>query len=65
MFGWFKRSANRAGPGVITVEYPVDPGGRGEWSTAAGVVIDGAVYRLEGEPAPYPPSVHMGGNGQR
>ena len=46
----------------VIVEYPA---GREEWSTAAGVVIDGAVYSLEGEPPPRVPSVHVGGNGQR
>ena len=48
-----------------TYEYPVDPGSRNEWSTPAGVIIDGACYQLEGEPLPYAPSVHFGGNGQR
>jgi len=39
---------------------------RNEWSTAAGVVIDGVVYRLAGEP-PTAPCGTSGfkGNGQR
>ena len=49
----------------MTVEYAVDPLGRNEWSCAAGVVIDGAVYTLQGEPPTGKPSVHVGGNGQR
>ena len=46
----------------VVVEYPA---GRAEYSAAAGIVIDGAVYQLEGEPPPGVPSVHIGGNGQR
>ena len=47
-------------------EYAVDPFGRNEYSTPAGVVIDGFVYTLEGEP----PVAHgnwggFRGNGQR
>ena len=59
----FKAAAAKAD--TVTVVHPVDPVGRNEWSCAAGVVIDGVVCRLEGEPAPYAPSVHVGGNGQR
>jgi hypothetical protein len=64
---WLKRSANRGkAPGVIiTTEVSADPAGRGEWSTPVGVIIDGAAYSLEGEPAPMMPTVHYGGNGQR
>lgn len=42
----FKAAAAKAD--TVTVVYPADPSGRG--SCAAGVIIDGAVYRLEGEP---------------
>lgn len=50
---------------MATEIYPIDPYGRGDGSTLAGIIIDGVCYRLEGEPAPYPPSVHLTGNGQR
>lgn len=36
----------------LIVEYPADSLGRGEWSTALGIVIDGAGYTLQGEPPP-------------
>jgi hypothetical protein len=49
----------------MVIEYPVDPMGRNELSSPAGVIIDGACYALPGEPAPYKPSVHVTGNGQR
>lgn len=67
MTGWLRRAASavRSVMDHATYEYPLDPGSRGEWSTPAGVIIDGACYQLEGEPLPYPPSVHFGGNGQR
>jgi len=66
LFSRAKRSSNAVTPVMnhMTYEYPLSAASRNEWSTPAGVIIDGACYSLEGEPLPYPPSVHFGGNGQ-
>lgn len=47
----------------MDVEFSVSPIAAG--GNAFGVFIDGVPYRLEGEPPPYPPSVHIVGSGQR
>lgn len=62
-----RAKANPVTPVVnhATYEYPVSPGLRGDGSCAVGVIIDGAVYALAGEPPPGRPSVQFGGNGQR
>lgn len=58
----FGRKAKPApATGGITVEYPVIPARRNEWSTPGGVVIDDVCYQFQGEPKPYPLSVHFGG----
>lgn len=44
-------------PGSGYQEYSVDPHGVREGHTAGAVIIDGAGYTLQGEPAPYPATV--------
>ena len=61
--GPYKAAQAAAG---VTYAYAVNPFGRNEWSTAAGVVIDGVVYRLAGEPPTAPcGTTGFKGNGQR
>jgi hypothetical protein len=57
--GFSHKAKPRPASNGIGAGYPVDPSGRNEWSTAGGVIIDGAVYALQGEPKPYPQSVHL------